>query len=70
MVDDKARPEQTDEQLQARFDDLVASYAENGSLPDKMAGGPGFGGDFGGEGMRGGHGGGRGGPQGAVPRGE
>ncbi len=35
MTDDKVRPEPTDEQLQKRFDALVASYAENGTLPGK-----------------------------------
>jgi hypothetical protein len=56
MKDDKVRPEPTDEQLQKRFDALVASYTENGTLPDTMVGGPGYGGKMGGHG-RGGHGG-------------
>lgn len=65
MMDDTVRPEPTDKQLQKRFDALVAGYAENGTLPDTMAGGPGFGGKMGGH-VRGGHGG----PQSGGSRGE
>ena len=34
MTDDKTRPELTDTELKARFDEMVAYYKTNGSLPE------------------------------------